>query len=191
MGEIIESEEFSLEKQEQARDMYFAGIYPSEISDELNVGFDLLGTYVFGMDGTGNDPKCWSYQLKERRNMGTVALTGSYVRQKPHILKQAEAGMIKLVQDSVKAHNNDGKILEVNEINTVIAAVEKIDRITRLEEGKATEHKALEVKHFDQRQVMEHARKNSPSAHPDVEAEFKKLAERQGTDFNDKNSDKD
>lgn len=120
----------------QARHLFMAGIFVTEICETLDVSRDELGVLAFGADGTGQSPSCWAYQRLERPASSAV----TYERVKPFLLKTVEARFINRVRASILALEESNTLLNMQDMSRAVDVVEKLDRITRLEEGKATEH---------------------------------------------------
>lgn len=139
--------------QKKAMHMYFSGILAIEIAQYLNVEMSELSTYVYGEDGRGMHPNCWCYQMQSRPNVSVV----SYQEVKPYVLKHTEALLIEKVRKSVDELHKDNIPLSMDDMDIATKMIERIDRITRLEEGKATEHVAIQHKTFSLREIAEQA----------------------------------
>ena len=142
----------SKELRDQARHMYYSGIFPTEIAEKLNVDINELGYYVFGADKTGDSPSCW---FQRRLNNPSNSFI-TYERVKPYVLKSTEAKLMDRVHSSVDKMIEDKKVFEnIGEIQTAVSTIEKIDKITRLEEGKATAHIQSSRKSFTLREIVD------------------------------------
>ena len=124
---------------EQAKLMYFASIHPKDISQELKIPLDELGLYIFGKDKSGHSPDCWLQQKKEANKDNPISLY-QYQAVKSHILTHIEAQLIAKMKQSAQHLLGDDEPLSLSELSTAINVVEKLDKITRLENGEATQH---------------------------------------------------
>ena len=153
----------------QAQQMYYSGFYVTEIVEHLNIDILELTELVFGKDGTGTNPHTWAYKRLNRPQESIV----SYQAVKPLILRRAEAGLIERVTASVQDMKDKNTLMDVQDIDAATKTIERLDRITRLEEGKATQNIAIERKSYTLREISEMNNKrdlsNPPSGHADVD----------------------
>ena len=163
------------EKLTRARELYFAGIYPTEIAQALDIDMDDLGVLVFGEDAQGRAPSCWSQQRQQRLQDGALTNPSEYKKVKSSYITQVESGMMRLLQESITEHLREGKKLSIFEIEKFTAAIERLDKINRLEEGLATEHIGVQFAEYSQKEIIEYRRNNTPYMSEDVEAEFQHL----------------
>ena len=154
MSEIIprHSDQQSLSNRQTARDaqaMYRDGHLPTEISEALNIPFQELSKRIFGPDGTGSHPKCWHYlrdQARKKKDSTPPPSVQTFEKTKYYFLKQTEARLLNLVKKSLAEFDKDKTLLyDMDGIKKALDALGKLDNISRLEEGKPTQH--LEISH--------------------------------------------
>jgi len=123
-------------KFDQAKHMYFSGIPPHEITDELDIPINEIGIRIFGNDKSGHDPLCW-YQQRSTVDPGSFV---TYRKVKTYILDSVNARLIKKLHSSAVALTaDDSPELDINDMATATKVVSEIDKISRLEKGEATE----------------------------------------------------
>lgn len=124
---------------QQARHLFFANIYVTEIIDHLQLhptDIQNLTLLAFGPDGSGTDPNCWAY----KRNNRPKSSPTTYEKVKPLLLKETEYKLMNRVRASVDAMEETNQLLSLSDMDKAVNMIERLDKITRLEEGKATEH---------------------------------------------------
>lgn len=138
MSEIV-LQKLSKKEMDKARAMYFSNCEINEICNTLNVEPETIRFYVFGEDGNGKNPTCWS-NLKKKLNPTAMSI---YLRNKVDILEMtAGIGVEILSQSLVQLRDQvrDGeRVLDVDEIAKLSKVVVDLDKIVRLETGQATE----------------------------------------------------
>ena len=126
-------------KIDRAKQLYLGGIAPSDISEMLDMDLNDLGYMVFGMDATGNDASCW-YAIKKSRPSGSIY---TYSKIKPVLLKQTEMKLAEMIDNSaqkmLESQSESDDPLSLDDMSKAAGIMEKFDKITRLEEGSATE----------------------------------------------------
>lgn len=138
----------------QAQHMYFSReFFPTEIASYLNVDINELGEYIFGASRTGNSKKCWHYR---RENELEPKNLSNYVAIKPMLVKKTESELLEVVKKGIKkiSENKDAE-LSPDSIAKLVSAYEKIDKIGRLEEGRATSHVINENRSFSLREIVD------------------------------------
>jgi hypothetical protein len=146
----------NVELQEEAKAMYFNGISPVEICEHLNVDIDELGYLVFGKDGTGESSRCWFAVKSKRLANGTLSTVTNYALIKPYLIKKTEKKMLDKVNEALETV--DAEEMGVSGIKDMVTSMEKIDKIGRLEEGKATEHVHQTRQTFSLRDIVAKAK---------------------------------
>lgn len=166
------------ELRNQAMAMYMSGeFYPTEICDRLLVDIEELGILVFGRDRLGTSKSCWKY-LKDSGQV--PKFVSVYEKIKPLYIKKTEKKILDTVNRLLDnyADDEDGKVsekiddMDTKDLNNLVSAMEKIDKIGRLEEGKATTHTITERTSYSLREIV--AKKKADAAEI-VDAEFKEI----------------
>lgn len=144
------------ELKKQAMLMYVSGeFYPTEIAAKLSIDIDELARYVFGKNGLGTDKSCWEY----KKVHGNVAKwTETYEAVKPLFIKKTEKKLLDAVNKIIDRISSDDTVMEeldTKDLASLIASYEKLDKIGRLEEGKATSHVVSERTTFSLRDIVE------------------------------------
>lgn len=137
------------ELRRKAREMYYAGIYVTEIVEHLNLDLEELTRYVFGADGQGTAKDCWAFIKLHRPRSSAV----TYERVKPFILKGLEFKLLNRIRASADEMEKDNRTLDIDEMNKAMSVVERLDKITRLEEGKATAIQEVNKKTYSLRDI--------------------------------------
>ena len=140
---------------DQAMAMYMSGeFYPTEICDKLHLDINELGRYVFGADKTGTSTCCWKYK---KDNGDIPKFISVYERIKPLYIKKTEKKLLDITNKLLdNLQEDEDKILDMDskDLTNLISSMEKIDKMGRLEEGKATTHTVTERTTFSLRDVL-------------------------------------
>ena len=143
------------ELRNQAMAMYMSGeFYPTEICDRLLVDIEELGILVFEKDRTGESKSCWKY-LKDSGQV--PKFVSVYEKIKPLYIKKTEKKILDTVNKVIDNLGEDeSKIqdMDTKDLNNLVTAMEKIDKIGRLEEGKATTHTVTERTSYSLREIV-------------------------------------
>lgn len=144
----------------QAMAMYMSGeFYPTEIAQRLSIDINELGYYVFGADKTGTSKTCW-HHLKETGQ--APKYLSVYEKIKPMYIKKTEKKVLDMVNKIVDnlADDEDAiRDMTTKDLNNLVTSLEKIDKIGRLEEGKATSHTIQERETFSLRDIVAQSKK--------------------------------
>ena len=138
---------------EKARHLYYGGFFVTEIVETLDIDINELGLAVFGADGTGLSEDTWAYKKLHR----PVASVVSYEKVKTLALRKPEAKLVQGITRRLEKmeDNNSFEDMDMDDLSKAVSMVEKLDRIGRLEEGKATQHIAQERRTFSLREIAE------------------------------------
>lgn len=165
---------------DQAMAMYMHDdFYPTEICDKLHIDIEELGLYVFGENRKGDSKTCWRY-LKDTGQM--PKFISVYEKIKPMYIKKTEKKILDIANKLLdKTLESEDKIqdMDTKDLNNLVSAMEKIDKIGRLEEGKATAHTVTERKSFSLREIIANKKEEDEKI---VDAEFKNLPTSRGSD---------
>lgn len=167
----IELQKVSKKVLEQARNLYFSNKEINEICYALSIEPETLRFYIFGIDGDGKSPSCWS-NIRKKLN---PTVYSQYLKSKIDVLESVSGLSLELVTTSLTqlrdAVRSGEKVLNVDEISKLAKVAVDMDKIVRLESGQATElinHMGLS--RAEAREILE----NDPFA-KDVEVEFTEL----------------
>lgn len=133
--------------------MFMSGkFYPTEIADRLSIDINELGYYVFGADKTGTSKSCWHHMKESGEQPHFLAV---YEEIKTLYIKKTEKKLLDAVNEAVDNLVSSGKIEDADskDLVNLVSAMEKIDKIGRLEEGRATSHTVNETKSFSLRDI--------------------------------------
>lgn len=159
------------ELRNQAMAMYMSGeFYPTEICDRLLVDIEELGILVFGKDRTGTSKTCWKY-LKDTGQV--PKFVSVYEKIKPLYIKKTEKKILDTVNKVIDNIGDDEEKIndmDTKDLNNLVTAMEKIDKIGRLEEGKATTHTVTERTSYSLREIV-----NKKKEEKIVDANFKEI----------------
>ncbi len=121
---------------ERMKMMFFMGYSVSEIAEICDRDIDTIRFYVFGVDETGADPLCWHVQKKEVDKTGLLP----YIKSKVDALEKATSTAYNLLTKGLKGlDEKEGYEFTVQEVKQITDIVSALDKITRLETGKATD----------------------------------------------------
>lgn len=148
---------FSKKEFERAQLLFFSGRTVQEISFTLNLDAETLRFYVFGEDGDGKDKTSWHY-IKGQMNPTAMAI---YMKDKCAILDQTAGvalevlsmGLSRLRHEMI---NNPDYVLDVDSMSKLSSIQVNLDKVARLETGKATEimeHMGLSL--TDAKEIMQ------------------------------------
>lgn len=141
------------ELRRQAMLMFFSGkFYPTEIASMLSVDINELGYYVFGKDKTGTSPSCWHNKLQTGDYPKFIEV---YEEIKTLYVKKTEKKLLDAINDTLDklADNDEIQDFDTKDLANLVNSMEKIDKIGRLEEGKATSHTIQERPTFTLRDI--------------------------------------
>lgn len=120
--------------------MYFGDYDLIDIAETLNVDIDTIRFYVFGEGGTGSNEHCW-YQLKKQLNPTSVAI---YIKDKISVLDKTAGLAMNIMNENLRRIQNnmledEGFTLSIDDTKKLAGIVVDMDKICRLESGKATD----------------------------------------------------
>jgi hypothetical protein len=155
-------------QRDQVRWMYFGNYEVIDIEAKLNIEVDTLRFFIFGGDGTGNDPTCL-YSIK--KGMSSTAIS-SFLADKASVLDQTAGIALSILNKSLRdlqVEVNNGKELSLDDMKKLSSIVTEMDKMVRLESGLATEtiqHMGLST--AEAREILA----NDPFAPRTIEAEY-------------------
>lgn len=158
---------------DQAMAMYMHDdFYPTEICDKLHIDIEELGLYVFGSKRDGLSKTCWK-SLKDTGNV--PKFISVYEKIKPMYIKKTEKKILDITNkllDNTLLNEDKIKDMDTKDLNNLVSAMEKVDKIGRLEEGKATTHAITEKKSFSLREIVSAKKEKDAEI---VDAEYRNL----------------
>jgi hypothetical protein len=154
----------------QAMHMYFSKeFFPTEIALFLNIDINELGEYIFGKSRAGTAKRCWYYMREKGQTPKSLS---TYVSIKPMLIKKTESDLIDVVRKGInKIVNDEDAELTPDSITKLVSAYEKMDKIGRLEDGKATSHVINENRSFSLREIVDDKKRFYDDDIEDVEYE--------------------
>jgi hypothetical protein len=128
------------EIREKAKLLYLGGYSPEEIATMINSHPDDIGRLVYGEDGTGESKRCWS-QIKAR--MQPTAIT-AFLAEKAHVFERTTGLALKILTSNLEKlceYHDDPTTppMKPDELAMISSIVMNMDKICRLETGKATQ----------------------------------------------------
>jgi hypothetical protein len=165
----ITIQKLSKAQKESIRWLYLGNYEVTDIAAKLNIEPETVRFFIFGVDGKGESPTSL-YQIK--RKMSSTAIS-SFLIDRASVLDRiagVTANIISKGLDDLNKQVLDGsKELNVVELKTLTDILGNLDKIVRLETGKATEHvQHLGLTVAEARELLQ----ADPFA---VEAEFKEI----------------
>lgn len=156
--------------------MYFSDYDLIDISEKLNITLDTVRFYVFGESGSGTNEHCW-FQLKKQLTPTSVA---TFIKDKAIVLEKTSGLALSLLNENLKRVQatmleDSTYTLSIDDTKKLAGIVVDMDKIVRLESGKATDiidniaHMSL----ADARRILA----EDPFAPTVVEADFEDITE--------------
>lgn len=136
----ISIQKLSRNQKEQIRYLYLANYEVTDIAEKLKIEAETVRFFVFGPDGTGNLASCL-YQIK--KGMTSTAISGFLVSKADVLERTAgrasnilDRALGKLELDVISGET----VLSMAEMKMLAGILLDLDKIVRLETGKATEN---------------------------------------------------
>jgi hypothetical protein len=156
--------------------MYFSDYDLIDISEKLNINLDTVRFYVFGENGSGSNEHCW-FQLKKQLNPTSVA---TYIKDKIIVLDKTAGLALNILNENLRRVQNqllddDSFTLSIDDTKKLAGIVVDMDKIVRLESGKATDiiDNIAQMSIADARRILA----EDPFAPTVIEAEFDELVD--------------
>ena len=122
----------------KAKVMYFHGYNADEIVAKLNIPYNVVSEWIFGKDGNGTAPSCWAV-FKAKAHEGSII---SYVIDKQGVFERttsvAHNCVTMMLEQYSKKVANEEVDFTVDEIRKMASIVVDMDKVARLESGRAT-----------------------------------------------------
>lgn len=135
MSELIKST-----IRDQAKALYLSDYSIEDICAKLNLPIKHIETMIYGLSGDGTDPNSWMFQ---KNRMTKASITGFVVNKLAvfdRINGLASTVLSKSMHTLLESlQGNSSEPLDVSDMQKVADIIQKIDRISRLEEGEATD----------------------------------------------------
>jgi hypothetical protein len=135
----IEIQKLDRKTKETARLYYFGNYSIEDIAEIMKVDINTIRFYVFGENGAGSNESCW-YQLKKQLNPASVAL---YVHDKIKVLEKTAGVALNILNENLmriqrQMQDDPSHMLNMDDTKKLAGIVTDMDKIVRLESGKAT-----------------------------------------------------
>jgi hypothetical protein len=136
----LEVQKLDRKTKETARMMYFGDYEQIDICEKLNITNDTLRFYIFGDNGSGSNEHCW-FQLKKQLNPVSVA---TYIKDKILVLDKTAGMAMNILNENLRRIQNNmledsSLTLSMDDTKKLAGIVLDMDKIVRLESGKATD----------------------------------------------------
>lgn len=136
----IEIQKLDRKTKETARLMYLGDYEMIDICEKLNIDIDTLRFYVFGENGAGSNEHCW-FQIKKQLNPVSVA---TYIKDKIVVLDKTAGMALNILNENLKRIqgqmlDDSSFTLSIDDTKKLAGIVVDMDKIVRLESGKATD----------------------------------------------------
>jgi hypothetical protein len=136
----LEIQKIDRKTRDKAKMMYFGDYDLQDIALTLSIDIDTVRFYVFGESGAGTNEHCW-YQIKKSLNPTSVA---TFITDKIGVLDKTAGMALNILNENLKRIQN--KMLEdssfelsIDDTKKLAGIVVDMDKIVRLESGKATD----------------------------------------------------
>lgn len=136
----LEIQKLDRKTKERARMMYFGDYDLVDIAESLNIDVNTVRFYVFGENGSGSNEHCW-FQLKKQLNPTSVA---TYIKDKIGVLDKTAGVAMNIINENLRRVQNQmleysSFTLSIDDTKKLAGIVVDMDKIVRLESGKATD----------------------------------------------------
>jgi hypothetical protein len=136
----LEIQKLDRKTKERARMMYFGDYHLEDISEILNIDLDTVRFYVFGENGSGSNEYCW-FQIKKHLNPTSVA---AFIKDKIDVLDKTAGIGMNIINENLRRVQNQmledsSFTLSIDDTKKLAGIVVDMDKIVRLESGKATD----------------------------------------------------
>jgi len=127
-------------QKDQVRYLYLGNYEASDIATKLNVEIETVRFMIFGEDGTGKNS---SSLFSIKKGMSSSAIS-SFLIDRAAILDRIAGTVTNIISKSLSDLQIEvlekGKELNMGELKTLTDILTNLDKIVRLETGKATEN---------------------------------------------------
>ena len=123
---------------ESAKVLYFTGYSVEEIARKLNILPDTVSLWVFGSDGKGTSSSCWAVKRAQANDASIIAYIIDKHEMFDRTVNVAHKCLTKALEGLNERVHTGETVLNMDEIRKLAAVVTEMDKITRLEGGKAT-----------------------------------------------------
>jgi len=111
-----------------------------DICERLNITMDTLRFYIFGEDGSGSNEHCW-FQIKKKLNPLSIA---TYIQDKIGVLDKTAGTALNILNENLRRVQatmlaNPEETLSIDDMKKLAGIVVDMDKMVRLESGKATD----------------------------------------------------
>lgn len=136
----IEISKIDKKTKEKARMMYLGDYSLEDIAETLTLDMDTLRFYVYGETGSGSNEYCW-YQVKKKMNPTAVSI---YIKDKISVLDKTAGVALNIINENLKRVQNQmledsSFTLSIDDTKKLAGILVDMDKIVRLESGKATD----------------------------------------------------
>lgn len=120
--------------------MYLGNYEMFDICEKLNISIDTLRFYIFGENGSGSNENCW-FQIKKQLNPLSVGL---YLKDKMIVLDKTAGIALNILNENLKRIQTNmiddpSLTLTIDDTKKLAGIVVDMDKMVRLESGKATD----------------------------------------------------
>ena len=122
----------------RAKILYFQGHTCDDIVAKLNIPLNVVTEWVFGPNGRGDAPSCWAV-VKAKASEGSII---AYIIDKQGVFDRTTSVAHNIVTMMLEQYGkkvaNQEVDFTVDEIRKMASIVVDMDKVARLESGKAT-----------------------------------------------------
>ena len=123
---------------ESAKALYFTGYSPDEIARRLNILPDVVLSWIFGSDGKGTSASCWAVKKAQVSDTSIIAYIIDKHEMFDRTVNVAHKCLTKALEGLNERVHTGETVLNMDEIRKLAAVVTEMDKVARLEGGKAT-----------------------------------------------------
>lgn len=136
----ISIQKLTKKQREQVRWLYLGEYEVTDIATKLNIEPETVRFFVFGHDGSGDDPTCL-FQIKKK--MSSTAIS-AYIAGKVDVLDRTAGIALGILNRALARLDQDVSagemVLSLDDMKKLAGIVVDMDKLVRLETGQATEH---------------------------------------------------
>ena len=123
---------------ESAKALYFTGYNADEIARRLNLPPDTVSSWIFGADGSGKSASCWAVKKAQVSDTSVIAYIIDKHEMFDRTVNVAHKCLTKALEGLNERVHTGETVLNMDEIRKLAAVVTEMDKVARLEGGKAT-----------------------------------------------------
>jgi hypothetical protein len=124
----------------KARSMYMMGVGPAKISQILGINKEMLDEWILGANKKGDSPNCWSMVKQSMTDVVIDTIIHTQLETTMNIVGHASKILLKgLKKLSKKIQSGEDEDISIRDLKTISEIIANMDKIARLERMEPTE----------------------------------------------------